>query len=159
MTMSQKTKDSILMAILGFVFFLNILLLNGLLMTIVPVVEELVLLGWILLGIGALLVVASVLTLTRKGTDNLIEGGVYGIVRHPMYVGGMVMFASHVFFGQNLAIVFSSLLAVYCCYLLLQSEDQQLTERFGDRYGRYAQKVPRMNIVAGITRRLRHETG
>jgi len=157
MAMSRKTKDNILMAMLGFVFFLNILLLNNFLITIVPVVEELIIFGWILLGIGVLLVVASVLTLARKGTDNLIEGGIYGLVRHPMYVGGMVMFISHIFFGQNLAITFSSLLAVYCCYLLLQSEDQQLTERFGSQYGRYAQKVPRMNLIAGIARKLHRD--
>ncbi|MBN1677728.1 MAG: isoprenylcysteine carboxylmethyltransferase family protein [Candidatus Thermoplasmatota archaeon] len=155
MTMNRRTKDNVLMGILGFIFFLNILLLNNFLNTIGSVIEELILLGWILLGIGALLVVLSALTLIRKGTDNLVEGGIFGIVRHPMYVGGMVLFISHIFFGQNLIIAFSSLVAAYCCYLLVRSEDKQITERFGDRYRLYAQRVPMMNLAVGIARRLR----
>lgn len=155
MAMSRNTKDNILMAIVGFVFFLNILMLNNLLTTIDPMVEELIILGWVLLGTGALLVGASVFTLMRKGTANLVEGGVYSIVRHPMYVGGMVMFASHFFFGQSIPMGISSALAVYCCYLLIQSEDQQISEKFGDQYRSYARKVPKMNFLIGVGRRLR----
>ncbi len=159
MAMSRNAKDNILMTILGFAFFQNILMLNNFLITIDPMFEELIILGWGLLGVGALLVVASVFTLMRKGTDNLVEGGVNSIVRHLMYVGGMVMFISHVFFGQNLPMGISSVLAAYCCYLLIQSEDQQITEKFGDQYRLYARKVPKMNFVVGIGRRLHSKAG
>lgn len=144
------------MTIVGLVFCLNLLMLNNFLITIAPVAEELFIIGWILLGIGAMLVVVSTVTLIRKGTDSLVEGGVYSIVRHPMYVGGMVMFVSHIFFGQNLVIAFSSIVAAYCCYLLVLSEDLQITEKFGAQYSLYAQKVPRVNFVVGIARQLRH---
>jgi len=143
------------MSIVGIVFFLNMLLLNIPLPDIAPVIEELILVGWIALGIGALLVILSVLTLRRKRTTNVTDSGVYGIVRHPMYLGGMVMFFSHIFFGQNWIIAISTLVGVYSCYLLIRSEDQQNIKKFGDEYKPYMQKVPRMNFIVGIIRLLR----
>ena len=149
-----KTEDNILMGITGIVFFLNMLLLNIPLLNVVPVMEELIIVGWILLGIGALFVLLSVLTLRRKGTTNVTDSGVYGVVRHPMYLGGMVMFLSHIFFGQNWIVVISTVVGVYCCYLLIQSEDQQNIEKFGDNYKLYKGKVLGMNFVVGVIRML-----
>jgi protein-S-isoprenylcysteine O-methyltransferase Ste14 len=151
--MSGMTKDNILMGITGVVFFLNMLLLNIPLLN-VSFIEELIIVGWILLGIGALFVLLSVLKLRRKGTSNVIDSGVYGVVRHPMYLGGMVMFLSHIFFGQNWIVLISTVVGVYCCYLLIQSEDQQNIEKFGDDYKRYRAKVPGMNFVIGVIRML-----
>ena len=151
--MRGKTKENILMSIIGIVFFLNMLLLNIPLLNI-PVMEELIIIGWILLGIGALFVLLSILTLRRKGTTNVTDSGVYGVVRHPMYLGGMVMFFSHIFFGQNWIVVISTVVGVYCCYLLIQSEDQKNIEKFGDDYKRYKGKVPGMNFVVGVMRML-----
>ncbi len=152
--MRGKIKEIILMGIIGIVFFLNMLLLNFPLLN-VPVMEELIIVGWILLGIGALFVILSVLTLRRKGTTNVTDSGVYGVVRHPMYLGGMVMFLSHIFFGQNWIVVISTIIGVYCCFLLIQSEDQKNIEKFGDDYKRYKEKVPRMNFVVGVIRMLK----
>ena len=151
--MRGKTKENILMSIVGIVFFLNMLLLNIPLLNI-PVMKELIIVGWILLGIGALFVLLSVNTLRRKGTTNVTDSGVYGVVRHPMYLGGMVMFLSHIFFGQNWIVVISTVVGVYCCYLLIQSEDQKNIEKFGDDYKRYKGKVPGMNFVVGVIRML-----
>ena len=114
--MRRETKDNILMGIVGIVFFLNMILLNIPLLN-VPFLEELMIVGWILLGIGALFVLLSVLTLRRKGTSNVTESGVYGVVRHPMYLGGMVLFLSHIFFGQNWIVTISTVR----CLLLLSS--------------------------------------
>jgi protein-S-isoprenylcysteine O-methyltransferase Ste14 len=146
--MRRETKDNVLMIIIGIVFFLNMTLLQF----AVPVIEELIVIGWIVLGIGALFVVLSVFTLRRKGTSQVTDSGVYGIVRHPMYLGGLVMFFSHVFFGQNLMIVFNTVIGVICCYLIILSGDQRNIEKFGDEYEQYMQKVPRMNFIAGIFR-------
>jgi len=52
--MSRETKDNILMGIIGIAFFLNISL--PLLLDIVPSIDELVVVGWVILGIGVLFV-------------------------------------------------------------------------------------------------------
>lgn len=156
--MRREIKDNLLMGIIGIVFFLNMLLLNIPVLDVVPVIAGLLVVGWIVLGIGALFVILSVVTLRRKGTADVTDSGVYGIVRHPMYLGGMVMFLSHIFFGQNWIIIVSTVVGMVCCYLLIRSGDQRNIEKFGDDYKRYMQKVPRMNFAVGILRLLRLKT-
>jgi hypothetical protein len=43
-------------------------------------------LGWILLAFGLLLIISSTLALIRKNIKKLIEDGIYGFIRHPMYL-------------------------------------------------------------------------
>lgn len=61
--MRQKTKDNILMVILGITFFLNIIAMN----IFPPIIKGLIIIGWVILGIGALFVVLSIVTLRRNG--------------------------------------------------------------------------------------------
>lgn len=151
--MRRETTENILMSIIGIVFFLNILL--PLLLDIVPIIEELVVVGWIILGVGALFVFLSIFTLRRKGISNIIDSGIYGIVRHPMYLGGVVMFLSHIFFFQNSIIAINAIVAIVCVYLIIRSADQRNIEKFGDAYKRYMQSVPAMNLFAGLIRLVR----
>ena len=149
--MRQETKDNILMIIIGIVFFLNMLLLQF----AAPAIEELLVIGWLILGMGVLFVVLSVLALRGKGASKVTDSGVYGIVRHPMYLGGLVLFLSHVFFGQNWMTAINTVVGVICCYLIILSGDQRNIEKFGDEYKRYMQKVPKINFIAGILRLVR----
>ena len=138
------------MVILGITFFLNIIAMN----LFPPTIKELVVVGYTILGIGALFFILSVFTLRRKGTSNIVDSGIYGIVRHPMYLGGIVMFFSHIFLGQNWIVIISTIVAIVCCYLIIQFGDQRNIERFGNDYKLYMQKVPRANFLLGIIRLL-----
>jgi len=148
--MKQEAKDNILMVILGITFFLNIIMMN----LFPPTIEELVVAGYTILGIGALFFILSVYTLRRKGTGNVVDSGIYSIVRHPMYLGGMVMFFSHIFLGQNWIVAISTIVGIVCCYIIILSADQRNIEKFGDDYKLYIQKVPRANFLLGIIRLL-----
>jgi len=148
--MRWGTRDNILMIILGIAFFLNIVAIN----LFPPTIEELVDVGWIIFGVGAFFYVLSVFTLRRKGVSNIVDSGVYGIVRHPMYLGAMLMFFSHIFLGQNWIVAIGTIVAIACCYLIILSGDQRNIEKFGDDYRHYMEKVPRINFVLGIIRLL-----
>ena len=139
------------MIILGMAFFTDIFAIN----MFPPTIGELVVIGWTVFGIGVLLYIMSVLTLRRKGVDKIIDTGIYGIVRHPMYLGAMMMFFSHVLLGQNWLAAIGSAVAIVCCYMIILSGDQRNIEKFGDEYKRYMKEVPRMNISLGIIRLLR----
>jgi len=150
--MRRKTKDNIPMFIIGVVFFLNIIAIN-----LFPSnIEELVVAGYTIFGIGALLYILSVLTLRKKGVSNIVDGGIYGIIRHPMYLGAMIMFFSHIFLGQNWIVAIGTTVAIVCCYLIILSDEEQNLEKFGDDYKRYMQRVPRINFVLGTIRLLRN---
>lgn len=150
--MRRQIQDNILLSLIGIIFFLNVFL--PLLLGIEPIVKELVVLAWIMLIIGMVFVTISVITLRIKGIDRIVDSGIYSIVRHPMYLGGMVLFISHIFFFQHWIITVNAIIAVICIYLSIWLGDQRNIEKFGDRYKQYMQKVPRMNFLAGLKRLL-----
>ncbi len=150
LNMRRETKDNVLMVILGIAFFLNIIVMN----LFPPTIEELVPVGYIILGVGVLLFVLSLFTLRRKGTNNVVSSGIYRVVRHPMYLGGIVMFFSHIFLGQNWIVAIGTIVGIACCYLIILLEDQRNIEKFGDGYRLYMQSVPRINLLMGIIRQV-----
>jgi protein-S-isoprenylcysteine O-methyltransferase Ste14 len=109
-------------------------------------------LAWILLGFGVVLIVLSTATLVSNREAGLIESGIYGVVRHPMYLGAMVVFLSWIFFHPHWIIVLISSANIAIVYwFILQGERQNIT-KFGNTYRRYMESVPRINLLAGLLR-------
>ena len=144
--------ENVLMSVVTIIFFLNILF--PMFTPITPVWEELVWIGWGLFCLGLVFVILSILTLRRKGTSGVINTGIYSVLRHPMYVGGLLLFVSHPFLIQHWVIATSSLIASICMYVIIRHGDQHNCEKFGDEYVRYMQEVPQINFIRGIIRRL-----
>jgi protein-S-isoprenylcysteine O-methyltransferase Ste14 len=150
--MKQKTKETMGYIVNGLSMALFIYLVFTL--DVPDFLRPLMYLGWILLGCGIGLVVFSIVALVRNQGAGLIEWGVYGLVRHPMYVGAMLCFLSYFFFHPHwliLLLSFANIAVVY--WFILQGERQDIV-RFGDAYRRYMESVPRINLLAGIFRRL-----
>jgi protein-S-isoprenylcysteine O-methyltransferase Ste14 len=111
-------------------------------------------LAWLLLSFGLVLIALSIATLASHRGAGLIEWGIYGIVRHPMYLGAMVLFLSWIFFLPHWIIILISSVNVAIVYgFILQGERQNIV-KFGDPYRRYTESVPRINLLAGLIRRL-----
>jgi protein-S-isoprenylcysteine O-methyltransferase Ste14 len=146
--MKRQVRESILMSVVVISLVLNTIFIN----ITTPVIKALVFLGFILLGAGILLLIIAIVTLRSKGTAEVIDSGIYGVVRHPIYLAGIIMFFSHIFLGQHLVVLISTAAAIACCYASMVSGDQHNIEKFGDDYVRYMERVPRMNFVAGLTR-------
>jgi len=144
-------KENVLMIILGAAFFLNIIVINF----FPPIIEELVVLGYVIFGIGAAFYILSVLTLYKKGVSRIVDSGIYGIVRHPMYLGAIIMFFSHFFLGQNWIVAIGTITAIVCCSLIILSDEDHNLQKYEDDYERYMKKVPRINFILGIIRLLR----
>jgi protein-S-isoprenylcysteine O-methyltransferase Ste14 len=114
-------------------------------------------LAWLLFGSGLVLIVLAIATLVRDREAGLIEWGIYGIVRHPMYLGAMALFLSWILFLPHWIIVLISALNIAIVYwFILQGERRNIT-KFGDTYVHYTETVPRINLLAGLIRRLRSE--
>jgi protein-S-isoprenylcysteine O-methyltransferase Ste14 len=115
-------------------------------------------LAWILLGFGLVLIVLSIATLVGHREAGLIEWGIYGIVRHPMYLGAMMLFLSWIFFVPHWIVVLVSLVNIVIVYgFILQGERQNIA-KFGDPYRRYMETVPRINLLTGLIKRLQVNT-
>ncbi|MBA7617326.1 hypothetical protein ES703_24640 [subsurface metagenome] len=156
---------STLLTILCIVCFpLNPLVLSGVLVTGHYQVAYIV--GWVVWAFGMVLVMTPIIMFPRRGgvekgksfvhTTRLVNKGIYGVVRHPQYLGGIfaifmttLLWYPHWLFGV-LGVVGTAVVYMGC-----REEEQRLIQQFGDDYIRYMQKVPRMNFLIGIIRLLR----
>jgi protein-S-isoprenylcysteine O-methyltransferase Ste14 len=111
--------------------------------------------GWVLLGIGLILIAVSTYTLISNRGKGLIDWGIYGFVRHPMYVGAIMAFSSWVFFLPHWATVLLSSLNIVIVYLFILQGERRNIELFDSEYEQYIERVPRVNFIAGFLRSLR----
>ena len=150
--MKQKTKETFGYFVNGLSFALFFYLASTL--DVYYVSPPIRYLAWILLSLGVVLIVLSIAALVNNRKAGLIEWGIYGIVRHPMYLGAMILFLSWIFFHPHWIIVLISSVNIAIVYwFLLQGERQNIT-KFGDTYRRYMETVPRINLLTGLSRRL-----
>jgi protein-S-isoprenylcysteine O-methyltransferase Ste14 len=88
-------------------------------------------------------------------TSCIVDQGIYAVVRHPQYLGYILLVMGFAFLYQNWIIVILAFMAILCFYYHTIEEEKQLIDRFQDSYLTYAQKVPRFNIISGIFSQLR----
>ena len=124
--------------------------------------------GWVLLWISGIFGLLPIFTFSRKGgvpkgkayvhTTQLVDSGIYSIVRHPQYLSGVLMSAALPLIAQNWITVIPGIIAAGCDYASTVDEENSCIEKFGEAYKDYMEKVPRMNVLAGIVRWLRRRS-
>jgi protein-S-isoprenylcysteine O-methyltransferase Ste14 len=122
-------------------------------------------LAWAVWLSGIVLLTLSLLTLRWRGkapdgrscveTAVVIDTGVYALVRHPMYLGWMLMHAVVPLFEPNALLAVLGIAGIICVVWFTLREEALLLDRFGDSYRNYMQAVPRYNLLAGAARLLR----
>jgi protein-S-isoprenylcysteine O-methyltransferase Ste14 len=153
---------STLITILGIVCFpANPLVLTGVLE--VDSNLTLFIIGWVVWAFGMVLVMAPIVMFPRRGgvakgksfgnTTRLVDTGIYGVVRHPQYLGGIfAIFITTLLWYPHWLFGVLGVAGAVISYMSAREEDQRLVRQFGDDYIQYMQKVPRMNILAGFIR-------
>ena len=84
-------------------------------------------------------VAGSLEGLTQK---DLVTSGVYGIVRHPLYVAGIIIFTFSPHFTVN-GLTITVLADLYFLFGMF-IEERRFVRIFGEQYREYMKKVPRM---------------
>ncbi len=162
---SQKWKNilwSTLITALGIACFpANPLVLTGFIE--VKSYPALFIVGWVIWAFGMVLVMAPIVMFPRHGgvskrksfvnTTRLVKTGIYAVVRHPQYTGGIyaIFLTTFLWYPHWLFGVLGVIGAVVT-YMGCREEDQRLIKKFGDDYITYMNEVPRMNFVLGIIR-------
>ena len=135
---------------------------------LVPVVNLSILLLHLIICVpflipGAWLAIKGVKETTLKAaethrTEKIVTAGVYSIVRHPQYLGGLLAHAGISFLLSAWYSLLSTPLMVVLVYLISRKEEEELIREFGREYEDYKKKVsmliPRFG-VARSKRRLR----
>jgi protein-S-isoprenylcysteine O-methyltransferase Ste14 len=153
---------STILTILGIACFpANPLVLTGVIET--NSYTALVILGSIVWTFGMVLVMAPIIMFPRRGgvakgksyvsTTRLVDSGIYAIVRHPQYTGGIyaIFIATPLLYPHWLFGLLGAI-GIIVIYMGCKEEDQRLIEKFGDDYKPYMQRVPGMNVFAGLIR-------
>ena len=163
--LSQKW-ENILLGTLITILCIVCFPINPLILTGVIEAEQysaLFIIAWVVWAPGMVLVMVPMIMFPRRGgvpegksfvyTTRLVDTGIYAVVRHPQYTGGIyAIFLTnfltypHWLFGV-LGVVGTALVYASCRY-----EDKRLIEKFGDDYRTYMKRVPGMNFVLGILR-------
>lgn len=88
-------------------------------------------------------------------TTELVDTGVYSIVRHPQYLAGLLIILALMLMTQHWLSVTAGVVAFVAFYIDTLVADPRLVEKFGEEYREYMNRVPRMNFLLGIVRRSR----
>ena len=144
----------------------NPLVLTGLLE--VETVPALFIAGCVVWGFGMVLVMAPMVMFPRRGsvpggkafvhTTRLVDTGIYAIVRHPQYTGGIfALFLTTLLWYPHWLFAVLGVAGSVLLYFSCRSEDRRLVEKFGDDYRDYMNRVPGMNFVEGTVRLMRRK--
>jgi len=91
-------------------------------------------------------------------TTQLVDTGVYSIVRHPQYVTFILWAIAGMLLFQHWIVILSGIPIIPLTYIDLVKADKDAMEQFGGDYQDYMKRVPRANFLLGIIRRLHRWT-
>ena len=91
-------------------------------------------------------------------TTQLVDTGIYSIVRHPQYVTFMLWAIAGMLLFQHWVVVLLGIPIIPLTYIDLIKADEEAIAKFGDSYKAYMKTVPRANFLLGIIRRHKRRT-
>ena len=74
--------------------------------------------------------------------SGVIRKGVFGLVRHPIYLGEILLYLGFLALNLSLAGVLVWLLAIGFLHYFSRHEEHLLLAQFGEEYQQYMQEVP-----------------
>jgi protein-S-isoprenylcysteine O-methyltransferase Ste14 len=101
--------------------------------------------SWILLTLSAYIAIAGFLLLKRKGqpdsnfenTSLLVKSGLYGYIRHPLYLSVFLVGTGIMLKDSGLFQVALGLINMVAVYITAMIEEKEMTMKFGDEYKQY----------------------
>jgi protein-S-isoprenylcysteine O-methyltransferase Ste14 len=89
-------------------------------------------------------------------TNKIVTSGLYSIVRHVQYTGGILsIFIATPLLYPHWIFVILGIPGIVLTYLGTKREDKLMIEKFGAEYNKYMEEVPAINIIAGVIRKLK----
>lgn len=82
----------------------------------------------------------------------VVNRGPYAILRHPQYLGYMLLGCGFALLRQHWATILLAVLGAIFFYLQAMEEEKICLSRFGEDYRQYSRRVPRFNFILGLMR-------
>jgi protein-S-isoprenylcysteine O-methyltransferase Ste14 len=98
------------------------------------------------LSIGVFIVALAILELAHSHLHSMKSGklmttGIYGHIRHPLYLGTLLLYLPFIFWSFSLLSIIPWLIAVAAYNKMANYEEQLLGKRFGKEYLDYKKRV------------------
>lgn len=129
------------------VYFILVFTLN-----IKPPWAGLTILAFICFGLGFTFLILSITTHLHEKQETVFNQGVYGIVRHPMYLGAIFLFIAIALFLPVYVMVGLAFINVLVIIWFIKKEELENRDKFGEAYQRYQAAVPKINFITGLYR-------
>jgi len=119
------------------------------------------------LGLALLLIIPPFIVLKRHGnvrpggsymdTTTSVDRGPYAIIRHPQYLGYMLLTTGFALLTQHWLLALPAVLTWVGFTWQAIQEERDCRERLGRPYADYCQRVPRFNLSLGLLRWLQQQ--
>jgi len=128
--------------------------------------NTLTIIGFIIWAFGMYLVIYPFFYFKMKGevkkgksyvhTGKIVTGGLYSIIRHVQYTGGIysIFVATPLIYPHWIFLVLG-IPGIILVYYGTKREDRVLIDKFGDEYRLYIENVPAINFPLGIIRKIK----
>jgi len=127
--------------------------------------QPLFIIGNVLIAIGLLLIILAMSALRTRGetqdkedftaTTKIVKSRIYSIVRHPLYLGWLLMYPAAMLVSQHWLVLMLGVVGILSMYVIVLESEDRLIDKFGSEYQAYMQEVPRLNIILGLWCKLR----
>ena len=115
--------------------------------------------GWIIIAFGIIFLLCSSKSRKKGHADSsgLVERGMYAFVRHPEFLGHILIISALVIISQHwISFIVGAILIVLLCFAMIEEEKRNI-EKFGNAYRDYMKRVPKINLIAGIIKQIRRK--
>ena len=116
--------------------------------------------GWMILATGIIFLLWSSRS-RRKGhveesigRESLVESGMYAFVRHPEFLGHILIIFALIIISQHWISLITGVILISLLYFAMMEEERRNIEKFGDAYRDYMKRVPRINLIAGVIKQI-----
>ena len=91
---------------------------------------------------------------TYMHTTTVVDQGLYAVVRHPQYLGYILLSGGFALVTQHWLTALLGIAALAGFYVQAMAEERYCIARLGLSYEHYMRRVPRFNAILGIARTL-----
>ena len=117
---------------------------------------ELLYAGWTIMAFGIIFLLWSSKSRKKGHKEGIgvVESGMYAFVRHPEFLGHILIIFALVIISQHwISLIVGAILIILLCLAMIEEEKRNM-EKFGDAYRDYRKRVPRINLIAGIIKQI-----
>jgi len=86
--------------------------------------------------------------------ETLVESGLYAFVRHPEFLSHILIIFALIIISQHWISLVVGAILIVLLFLAMREEEKRNIEKFGKAYRSYMKRVPRINLIAGIVKRI-----